>query len=73
MGHPNDSAQFNIQIAFIFVNAIAVKKLEINRRDFPPWTSHSEINLQYSDLIERSEQVEAPFLLNRNKPFVSKQ
>jgi hypothetical protein len=70
--HPNDSTQFNIQIAFIFVNAIAVKKLETKIRDFPPWTFRSMINLQYNDLIERSEQVEAPFLLNRDERSVRK-
>lgn len=72
-GHPNDSTQFNIQIAFIFVNAIAVKKLGTNIRSFPPWTFRSKKNLQYKDLIERSVQVEAPFLLNRDKQFVSKE
>ena len=66
-GHPNDLTQFNIQIAFIFVNAIAVKELGINIRDFPPWTFRSKKNLQYKDLMERSVQVEAPFLLNRDK------
>jgi hypothetical protein len=73
MGHPNDSKQFNIQIAFTLMNAIAVKKLEINRRDFPPWTFRSNIISRYKYLMERSEQTEAPFLLNRDKPFVSKQ
>ena len=72
-GHPNDSTQFNIQIAFIFVNAIAVKKLGINIRDFPPCTFRSIMNLQYKDPVERPEQVEAPFLLNRDKQFVSKE
>lgn len=70
--HPNDSTQFNIQIAFIFVNAIAVKKLETNIRSFPPWTFRSKKIRQYKDLIERPEQVEAPFLLNRDKRYVSK-